>query len=63
MYNEVLSNIRTCDGLTSNFYITIGLHQEFVSSPPVFAMVMYENRATSDEIPWFMLFSWWDKEG
>ena len=50
--------IRTCESLTSNFSITIGLHQESVLSPFLFAIVLDELiRAIQDEIPWCILFA------
>jgi len=58
MYNEVVANIRTCRGLTSDFRITIGLHQGSALSPFFFAIVMDDLiRAIQDEIPWCMLFA------
>ena len=42
----------TCEGLTSDFSITIGLHQESALSPFLFAIVIDElTRAIQDEIP------------
>ena len=40
MYDGVVANIRTCGGLSSDFSITIGLHQGFALSPFLFAIVM-----------------------
>ena len=32
MYDGVVANVRTCGGITSDFSITIGLHQRYVLS-------------------------------
>ena len=43
---------------TSDFSITIGLHQGFALSPFLFAIVMDElTRTIHDGIPWCMLFA------
>ena len=58
LYDEVVANVRTCGGITSDFSITIGLHQESALSPFLFVIVMDEfTRAIQDEIPWCMLFA------
>ena len=58
MYDRVMTNVRTCGGITSDFSITIGLHQGFVLSPFLYAIVMDELiRAIQDKIPWCMLFA------
>ena len=58
MYDEVVTNIRTCGGITSDFSITIELHQGSALSPFLFAIVIDElTRAIQDEIPWCMLFT------
>ena len=50
-------NVRTCGGITSDFSITIGLHQGSALSPFLFVIVMDElTRAIQDKIPWCMLF-------
>ena len=52
MYDGVMANVKTCRGITSNFSITIGLHQGSVLSPFIFTIVMDElTRAIQDEIP------------
>ena len=57
MYDGVVANVRTCGGITSDFSITIGLHQGSTLSPFLFVIVMDElTRAFQDEIPWCMLF-------
>ena len=57
MCDGVVENIRTCGGITSNFSITIGLHQGSALSPFLYVIVMDElTRAIQDEIPWCMLF-------
>jgi len=58
MYDGVVANVKTCESITSDFSITIGLHQGSVLSPFLFAMVMDElTRPIQDEIPWCMLFA------
>ena len=58
MYNGVVANVRTCGCITSDFSITIGLHQGSALSPFLFAIVMDElTRAIQDEKPWCMLFA------
>ena len=58
MYNGVVANVRTCGGKTSDFSITIGLHQGSALSPLLFFIVMDElTRAIQDEIKWCMLFA------
>jgi len=53
-----VANVRTCGGITSDFSITIGLHQGSALSSFLFAIVMDElTRAIQDEIPWCMLFA------
>ena len=52
MYDGVVANIRTCGGITSDFSVTIGLHQGSASSPFLFSIVMDEfTRTIQDEIP------------
>ena len=52
MYDEVMTNVRTCEGITSDFSITIGLYQGSALSPFLVAIVMDElTRAIQDEIP------------
>jgi len=51
MYDGVVANVRTCGGITSDFSITIGLHQGSALSPFLFVIVMDElTRAIQDEI-------------
>ena len=58
MYDGVVTNVRTCGGITSDFSITIGLHQVSVLSLFLFVIVMDERtRIIQDEIPWCMLFA------
>ena len=55
MYDGVLANVKTCGGITSDFSITIGLHQGSALSPLLFFIVMDElTRAIQDEISWCM---------
>jgi len=42
MYDGVVTNIRTCGGIISNFSITIVLHQGSALSPFLFVIVMDE---------------------
>jgi hypothetical protein len=42
MYNNVVTSIQTSDRDTNDFLINIGLHQESVMSPYLFALVMDE---------------------
>ena len=52
MYDGVVANVRTCGGITSDFSITIGLHQGSALSPFLFAIVMDElTKTIQDEIP------------
>jgi len=59
IYDRIVANVRTCGGITSDFSITIGLHQGFVLSLFLFVIVMDElTKAIQDEIPpWCMLFA------
>ena len=58
MYDGIMANVRTCGGITSDFFITIGLHQESTLSPFLFSIVIDElTRAIQDEILWCMLFA------
>ena len=58
MYDRVVTNVRTCGGITSDFSITIGLHQGSVLSLFLFAIVIDElTTSIQDEIPWCMLFA------
>ena len=58
MYDGVVTNVRTYGGITSDFSITIGLHQGSVLSPFLSAIMIDElTRAIQDEIPWCMLFA------
>jgi len=58
MYVGVVANVRTCGGITSDFFITIGLHQGSALSSFLFAIMMDEiTRAIQNKISWCMLFS------
>ena len=58
MYDGVVTNVRTCGGIISDFSITIRLHQGSALSPFLFATVMDElTRAIQVEKPWCMLFA------
>ena len=53
MYDEVVTNVRTYGSITSDFSITIVLHQG-----SVFVIVMDGlTRVIQDEKPWCMLFA------
>jgi hypothetical protein len=58
MYEGVVTNVRTCGGVTTNFPITVGLHQGSALSPFLFAIVMDElTRSIQENVPWCMLFA------
>jgi len=58
MYDRVVANVRTYGGITSDFSITIGLHQGSALSPFLFVIVMNElTSAIQDEISLCMLFA------
>ena len=58
MYEGAITNVKTNDGLSSSFPITIGLHQGSALSPLLFAIVMDElTRHIQTEVPWCMLFA------
>jgi len=58
MYDEVVANVKTCGGITSNFSITIGLHQGSTLSTFLFFIVMDElTRTIQDEILWYIQFA------
>ena len=58
MYNNVMTRVRTSDGDTDDFPITIGLHQGLALSPYLFALVMHQvTRDIQGDIPWCMLFT------
>jgi len=40
MYDGVVANVRTCGGITSDFSITIGLHQGSALTSFLFAIVI-----------------------
>ncbi|XP_026419698.1 uncharacterized protein LOC113315650 [Papaver somniferum] len=58
MYEGAVTGVRTCDGISNDFSIKIGLHQGSALSPYLFALVL--DQVTKDiqgEIPWCMLFA------
>ena len=58
MYNGARTAVRTHEGQTESFPITVGLHQGSSLSPYLFALVMDElTRHIEDDIPWCMLFA------
>ena len=58
MYDDVVTSVRVCDGVISEFFINIRLHQRSALSPYIFALVMDEvTKSIQGEIPWCMLFA------
>ena len=58
MYDREITIIKTTIGETSEFSITIGLHQGSALSLYLFALVMDElTKHIQDDIPWCMLFA------
>ena len=58
MYDRAITIVKTTIGETSEFSITVGLHQGSVLSPYLFALVMDElTMHIQDDIPWCMLFA------
>ena len=58
MYKGMVTNVRTCGGLTDEFPITIGVHQGSTLSPFLFVIIMDEiTKRFHEEIPWCMLFA------
>jgi hypothetical protein len=58
MHDNVVTNVRTSDGDTNDFPISIGLHQGPTLSPYLFALVMDEvARDIQGGILWCMLFT------
>ena len=58
MYDGVIASVRTTGGETSEFVITVGLHQGSTLSPYLFVLVMDElTRHIQEEVPWCMLFA------
>ena len=57
MYERVVTNVRTCGGLTDEFSITIREHQGSTLSPFLFTIVINEiTKSIHEDIPWCMLF-------
>ena len=57
MYDGAIASVRTSEGETSVFAITIGLHQGSALSPYLFALVIDElTRRIQEEVPRCMLF-------
>ena len=58
MYEGAKTAVRTHEGQTESFPITVGLHQGSSLSPYLFALVMDELTGhIQDDIPWCMLFA------
>nr|CBL94163.1 putative RNA-directed DNA polymerase (Reverse transcriptase) [Malus domestica] len=59
MYEGAKTAVRTYEGQTESFPITVGLHQGSSLSPYLFALVMDELTGhIQDDIPWCMLFAY-----
>ena len=57
MYDRAITIVKTTIGETSEFPITVGLHQGSALSLYLFALVMDElTKHIQDDIPWCMLF-------
>ena len=55
MYEGVVTNVRTCCGLTDEFSITIGVHQGSALSHFLFAIVIDEiTKSIHEDISWCM---------
>ena len=58
IYDGSITSVRTSGGITSEFPITIDLHQELALSLHIFALVMNEiTKSIQVEVPRFMLFT------
>ena len=58
MYKDATTFVRTCDGDTTDFPISIGLHQGSALNPYLFSLLMDEvTRDIQDDITWCMLFA------
>ena len=58
MYDGVTTCVKACNGRSSYFPITVGLHQGSALSPYLFALIMDElTKDIQDEVPWCMLFA------
>ena len=58
MYDGAMIAVRTHEGQTESFPITIGLHQGLALCPYLFALVMDELTGhIQDDIPWRMFFA------
>lgn len=57
MYDGAITSVRTIGGETSEFTITVDLHQGLALSPYLFALVMDElTKRIQEEVLWCMLF-------
>ena len=53
---KTVTGVRTSGGITSEFLITIGLHQGLTLSPYLFVLVMDElSRLIQDEVPSYLV--------
>ena len=58
MYEGVVTNVKTCGGLSDEFPIIIGVYQGSILSPFLFAIVIDEiTKSIHEDIPWCMLFA------
>ena len=58
MYDEATTTVRCAAGLTEEFEVGVGLHQDLALSPSLFAIIM--DKLTEDigkEAPWDIIFA------
>ena len=57
MYEGAATSVHTIGRMSSEFPISVGLHQGSALSPYIFALVMDElTRHLQDHVPWCILF-------
>ena len=53
---KTVTSVRTSGGITSEFLITVGLHQGLMLSPYLLVLVIDElSRLIQDEVPWYLV--------
>ena len=58
MYEGSRTSVRTPGGVTNDFFVGMGLHQDSALNPFLFTLVMdVLTRGIQDELPWYMLFA------
>ena len=58
MYEGAVTSVRSVGGMSSEFSVSVGLHQGSALSPYLFALVMDElTRHLQEDVPWCMLFA------